>query len=116
MIEQFFIAITELIAIYLMQSEKYTDRKYASVFGLLAQPFWGYASYTHNQWGSFIIGILFCWIWIKSFKYYWIDNKYSLTQDEYHKLIMQAVDEIHTSKLDKKDFIDRVLKEALRIK
>lgn len=116
MIEQFFIASTELIAIYLMQSDKYTDKKYSPIFGLLAQPFWAYASYTNSQWGSFFIGFLFCWLWIKSFKQYWIDNKYLLTPEEYHTLIMQAVYEIKTSKLDKKDFIDRVLREALRIK
>jgi len=55
MIEQIFIAVTELIAIYLMQSEKYTYRKYSSIFGLLAQPFWAYASFTNQQWGALFI-------------------------------------------------------------
>lgn len=117
MIEQFFIAATELIAMYLMQSNKYTDRKYSSIFGLLGQPFWFYASYTHQQWGSLFIGFFFTALWIKNFKSYWINvQKMRLKPKEYHSLIMDAVNEIKSSKLDKKDFIDRVLKEALNIK
>lgn len=116
MIEQFFIAATELIAMYLMQSNKYTDRKYSSIFGLLGQPFWFYASYTHEQWGSLFIGFFFTALWIKNFKYYWIDSKNKLRPKEYYSLIMSAVEQIKESKLDKKDYIDRVLKEALNIK
>jgi hypothetical protein len=117
MIEQFFIAATELIAIYLMQSEKYTDRKYSSIFGLLGQPFWAYASYTHEQWGSLFIGFFFTALWFKNFKFYWLNpQKQQLKPNEYHSLIMSAVDEVKSSKLDKKDYIDRVLKEALNIK
>jgi hypothetical protein len=117
MIEQFFIAATELIAMYLMQSNKYSDRKYSSIFGLLGQPFWFYASYTHEQWGSLFIGFFFTALWIRNFKMYWIDStQLKLKPKEYHLLIMSAIDELKTSKLDKKDYIDRVLKEALNIK
>jgi hypothetical protein len=117
MIEQFFIAATELIAMYLMQSNKYTDRKYSSIFGLLGQPFWFYASYTHEQWGSLFIGFFFTALWVKNFKSYWIDPpERKLKPKEYYSVIMDAVFEIKTSKLDKSDFIDRVLKEAFNIK
>jgi len=117
MIEQIFIAVTELIAIYLMQSEKYTYRKYSSIFGLLAQPFWAYASFTNQQWGALFIGFFFTALWFKNFKFYWIDiPKNRLKAKDYYLLIMDAVNEIEISKLNKKDFIDRVLKEALNIK
>jgi hypothetical protein len=117
MIEQFFIAATELVAMYLMQSNKYTDRKYSSIFGLLGQPFWFYASFTHQQWGSFIIGFFFTALWLKNFHSYWINPKPErMKPKEYHFLIMDAVKKIKSSNLDKEDYIDRVLKEALHIK
>lgn len=117
MIEQFFIASTELVAMYLMQSNKYTDRKYSSIFGLLGQPFWFYASYSHEQWGSFLMGFFFTALWLKNFKLYWINpKKQSLKPKEYHSLIMNAVSKVKSSNLDQSDYIDRVLKEALHIK
>lgn len=119
MIEQFFIAATELVAMYLMQSTKYTDRKYSSIFGLLGQPFWFYASFTNQQWGSFIIGFFFTALWLKNFKYYWLSPKVKILKPkEYHFLIMDAVNKLplDLSYLDHKDYIDRVLKEALHIK
>jgi hypothetical protein len=113
MISQICIAIIELIAVYLMQHDKYS--KYASFFGISAQPFWFYSSYTNNQFGMVFICFLFTLLWIKNFKDHWID-KNRLTKNDYYCLILDALDDINNQKLDKKDYIKRVLKEALNIK
>lgn len=112
MITQLCIAIIELIAVYLMQHNQYS--KYSSFFGMLAQPFWFYSSYTHNQWGMFFICCLFTLLWIKNFKHHWID-KNTLSKYDYYNLIIDAVNDIDNKKLNKKDYIDRILKEALKI-
>jgi len=53
MIEQVFIAVTELIAVGLLQAKTRQYKKWASIFGLLGQPFWFYTSYQQEQWGVF---------------------------------------------------------------
>lgn len=71
--EQIFIAFTGALAIYLSQQEKYIKlKKYASVFGLVGQPFWFYTSYVNDQWGIFILSIFYTYAWYVGFKNYWI--------------------------------------------
>lgn len=116
MIEQAFIALTELIAIWLLQSKATKYRKWACIFGLLGQPFWFYASYEANQWGAFILCFFFTMAWIKSLNDYWLVKKPSITNEDYYQLINDALDQtINSTKLDCKDYIRRVLKEALKI-
>ncbi len=119
MIEQVFIAITELIAIWLIQDKRDHYRKFASIFGLLGQPFWFYASYTADQWGSFFLCFFFTAAWLKSLNEYWIKDKPQLTNNQYYDLILDALDKATAEKksnLDYKDYIRRVLKEALNVK
>lgn len=117
MLEQLFIAITELIAFYLMQSNKYSLRKYSSIFGLFGQPFWAYSSYIHQQWGCLFVVFFFTYLWLVNFKSFWIDKQTLLLEPkQYYSLIIDAAKQIKTSRLDKIDYIERVLKEALNIK
>ena len=116
MIEQVFIAFTELIAIWLLQAKSTEYRKWACIFGLLGQPFWFYASYEANQWGAFTLCFFFTLAWLKSLKDYWFAKKKSISNEDYYQLIMDALDKTENStKMDCKDYIRRVLKEILKI-
>ena len=117
MIEQAFIVVTELIAIWLIQDKNKEHRKWACVFGLLGQPFWFYASYQADQWGAFVLCFFFTAAWCKGLKDNWLTKNQGMTNQDYYDLIIDAVDNIsNESKLDYKDYINRVLKEALKIK
>lgn len=117
MIVQVFIAVTELIAIWLMQDKRVEYRKFAPIFGLLGQPFWFYSSFVADQWGAFVMCFFFTAAWIKGVKEYWYDTRNDrLSEDQYYELIVDAVEKIGTeSRLDYKDYVKRVLKEALKI-
>ena len=117
MIEQTFIALTELIAIWLIQEKKQEYRKWACVFGLLGQPFWFYASYQADQWGAFILCFFFTVAWLKSLKENWFTPLQGMTNQDYYELINEALNNLQQeTKLNHKDYIRRVLKEALKIK
>lgn len=117
MIEQTFIALTELIAIWLIQEKRKEFRKWACVFGLLGQPFWFYAAFNANQWGAFVLCFFFTLAWIKSLKDYWFTANQGMTQEDYYQLITEALDKLPESTgYDHKDYINRVLREALKIK
>jgi len=74
MIEQIFIAFTGVTAIFLSQTGSDSTRKYASVFGLIGQPFWFYSAYVAEQWGIFILCFFYAIAWAKGFKMYWINS------------------------------------------
>ena len=116
MIEQVCIAVTELIAIWLIHDKRDHYSKFASI---LRTPFWFYASYTADQWGSFFLCFFFTAAWLKSLNEYWIKDKPPLTNKQYYDLIVDAVEKATAEKkttLDYKDYISRVLKEALNVK
>jgi len=115
MLEQFFIAVTELIAVWLIQDKRIEYRRFACIFGLLGQPFWFYASYIADQWGAFTLCFFFTVAWIKSLKEYWIDKSSNkLSNDEYYILLVDAVDKLENNhRLDYKDYIKRIMREAL---
>jgi hypothetical protein len=116
MIEQIFIALTELIAIWLLQDKRKEYRKWACIFGLLGQPFWFYSSFMANQWGAFILCFFFSAAWIKGVKEYWIYQNKKISNEEYYELITTAVEKLENpSSLDYKDYIIRILKEALKL-
>lgn len=117
MIEQVFIAVTELIAVGLLQAKTRQYRKWASIFGLLGQPFWFYTSYQQEQWGVFMVCFCFLALWIKSFKDNWLTPESGFTNQDYYDLISDSLDKMQdNSRLDQKDYIRRVAKEALKLK
>jgi hypothetical protein len=116
MIEQVFIAVTELIAIWLLQDKRKEYRKWACVFGILGQPFWFYASYQASQWGAFVLCFFFTVAWCKGIKDYWLTSQKGMTNEDYYQLLTEALDKLALeNKLDYKDYIKRVLKEALKV-
>jgi hypothetical protein len=116
-IEQAFIAITELIAVGLLQAKTRQYKKWASIFGLLGQPFWFYTSYQQEQWGVFLVCFCFLALWIKSFANNWIKPEQGFTPEDYYELINDALDKVENkTQIDYKDYIRRVTREALKIK
>lgn len=72
MIAQIFIALFGVTAVALSQSALESRRRWASVFGLLGQPFWFFAAWESQQWGIFILCFLYTASWGKGFHTYWI--------------------------------------------
>ena len=72
MISQLGIAFFGVIAIWLSQDTRYNSRKWSSVFGLIGQPFWFYSAWTTQQWGIFVLSILYTWVWLVGFRNYWL--------------------------------------------
>ena len=69
------IMVFGVTAIWLSQDRDEKFRKWASVFGLLGQPFWFYSSFTSEQWGIFFLSFLYSWSWFKGFKLYWLNKE-----------------------------------------
>ena len=72
MIAQLFIALLGVTAVALSQSPLASRRRWASVFGLVGQPFWFYAAWDTEQWGIFALCILYTITWGKGFYSNWI--------------------------------------------
>jgi hypothetical protein len=72
MIAQIFIAVFGVTAVWLSQDSRIERRKWASIFGLLGQPFWFYAAWTTEQWGIFVLSIMYTISWLRGFKQHWM--------------------------------------------
>ena len=72
MTAQIFIALFGVTAVALSQSALADRRRWASVFGLLGQPFWFYAAWEAQQWGIFTLCFLYTISWCKGFHTNWI--------------------------------------------
>lgn len=72
MTAQIFIALLGVTATMLSQSALADRRRWASVFGLLGQPFWFYAAWEAQQWGIFTLCFLYTISWCKGFHTNWI--------------------------------------------
>lgn len=70
--EQIAIALFGVTAVFLSQSNEFRARKWASVVGLIGQPFWFYATYSAEQWGIFILCFLYTFSWFRGFWNNWI--------------------------------------------
>lgn len=72
MIEQTFIAVFGVVAVFLSQDRSAEVRRWAPVFGLLAQPFWFYATWQAEQWGIFALSFLYAASWIRGLWTQWV--------------------------------------------
>ena len=66
------IAVFGVAAIRLSQHHRDGVRRWACICGLLAQPFWFYATATAGQWGIFALCFLYTWAWFKGLRTYWM--------------------------------------------
>ena len=73
--EQIYIALLGVSAIFMSQSKNPKLHRYASIFGLVGQPFWFYMAYKNQAWGVFFLCLLYTWAWGKGFKKFWIDKQ-----------------------------------------
>jgi hypothetical protein len=70
--EQLIIAVTGSTAIWLSQQHRENLKKYASILGLIGQPFWFYATFKAEQWGIFGLCFFYTYSWSIGFKNNWI--------------------------------------------
>lgn len=74
-ISQIGIALFGVIGVALSQTKEPSKRKWASIFGLCAQPFWFYSAYTTKQWGMFFVCFLYASSYLYGFYNNWIKNE-----------------------------------------
>ena len=71
-LDQLMIGLVGGLAILLSQDQKESYRRYACLFGLVAQPFWFYSAWQGNDWGIFIVCFICTWAWVKGFRQFWL--------------------------------------------
>ena len=64
-LDQIGITVSGVIAVWLTQDKRATWRRWACIFGMLAQPFWFYAAWKAEQWGIFAMCTLYTYAWAK---------------------------------------------------
>lgn len=72
--EQVFIALTGVVAIWLTQQERSDWKKYACLFGMAGQPFWFYSAYINEQWGIFSLCVFYTYSWALGINNNWINH------------------------------------------
>jgi hypothetical protein len=74
MIAQIGIVFFGVMAAWLTQQRNEQLKKYACIFGLISQPFWFYSAIETNQWGIFLLSIIYTAVWLVGFKNYWVKS------------------------------------------
>lgn len=72
MIDQLALGALGGSAILLSQSQMSQQRRLAPVLGLLAQPFWFYTTYVHEQWAIFGLCFFYTFAWWRGFRLFWL--------------------------------------------
>lgn len=72
MIEQIFIGLFGVTAVWLSQDGRDSVRRWACIVGLIAQPFWFYATWKAGQWGIFSLCFLYTYSWLRGIKTHWL--------------------------------------------
>jgi len=71
-LDQIGITFSGIIAIWLTQDKRATWRRWACIFGMLAQPFWFYAAWKAEQWGIFAMCTLYTYAWTRGLWIHWL--------------------------------------------
>lgn len=71
MIEQIFLGLFGVTAVFLSQDHRQQWRRWACIFGLASQPFWFYATWKAGQWGIFALCWLYALSWARGFVNQW---------------------------------------------
>jgi len=72
MIEQIVIAICGVASVWLSQDKRRAYQRYACLFGIVAQPFWMYATWQAGQWGIFLLSFVYAAGWLRGIHNFWI--------------------------------------------
>jgi len=71
-LDQIGITLSGVIAVWLTQDKRATWRRWACIFGMLAQPFWFYAAWSAEQWGIFAMCTLYAYAWARGLWTDWL--------------------------------------------
>lgn len=72
---QIVIALTGMVAIYLTQQSNEGIKKYASILGLIGQPFWYYTTLLNEQYGIFFLTLGYTYLWGMGFYNSWLKGE-----------------------------------------
>lgn len=72
MIEQVVIAVCGIATVWLSQDARPGARKWACIVGMVAQPFWLYATWQASQWGIFLLAFVYFFGWARGFRNFWL--------------------------------------------
>lgn len=75
MIEQLVIALAGISTVLLSQDHRPGMRKWACIIGMLAQPFWLYATWKAQQWGIFALAFIYFFGWARGFYNFWLRGR-----------------------------------------
>jgi hypothetical protein len=78
--EQIAIALTGVTAVWLSQDTREAWRRYACLFGMAGQPFWFYATAKAEQWGIFVLCILYTYSWGRGVWNNWLKPRFAAAQ------------------------------------
>jgi len=73
-LDQIGITLSGVIAVWLTQDKRAARRRWACIFGMLAQPFWFYAAWRAEQWGIFAMCTLYSYAWARGLWVHWISH------------------------------------------
>lgn len=71
-ITQIGIALCGVTAVYLSQDARLERRRWSSVFGLAAQPFWLIETLSAHQYGILALCVLYTYSWARGFYVNWV--------------------------------------------
>jgi hypothetical protein len=72
LINQLGIFLFGMSAVLLVNDHRPGVRRWGPVLGLIAQPFWYYTAWTHEQWGIFASSFFYTASWARGFYNCWI--------------------------------------------
>lgn len=72
-IDQIGIILFGVAAVWLTQDPREWLRKYACLFGMAGQPFWFVAAIDAQQWGVFVVCVLYTLSWMRGIWHHWLE-------------------------------------------
>ena len=75
MIEQIIIAICGVSSVWLSQDTRPGLRRWACIFGIIAQPAWLYATIKAGQWGIVLLTFVYTAGWARGVWHYWLKGR-----------------------------------------
>lgn len=66
------IVVCGVISVFASQDARHSVRRWACVFGLIAQPFWFFATWRAEQWGMLTLALFYSAGWMFGIWNFWI--------------------------------------------